>query len=307
MGKSKGKTTSGSTVPASPTVYAERYLSLLKKSLLNLLYLENEARLVFLLKHLRKQQPVNLEALIPEYLGIRDHDLYQSIESGRKGGDWAQFNNAGGEVLFMRNFTFVAHTMIGQARLDNIHQCLDTIIAEKIPGDLIETGVWKGGATIFMRGYLMAHDIKKRRVWVADSFAGLPKAGCAQDRLIMDLSADAFPYLAVSQEEVESLFARYDLLDNKVKFLKGWFKDTLPTAPIKKLALLRLDGDLYESTLDGLNNLYHKVSPGGFVIVDDYHAVPVCKFAVDEFRARHAIRESLETIDHSAVFWRKSF
>ncbi|MFA7243035.1 MAG: TylF/MycF/NovP-related O-methyltransferase [Sulfuricellaceae bacterium] len=309
MGKGKGKdkSTSASTVPAPPTVHAERYLSLLKKSLLNLLYLENEARLLLLLNYLLMKKPVNLEALIPEYLGIRDQPAYPALEKVRKDGGFlisACANKT--EALVMRNFVFLAHTMIGEARLDNLHQCLDAIIADKIPGDLIETGVWKGGATVFMRGYLMAHDIKKRRVWVADSFAGVPKANCVQD-FGVDFSADAFPYLAVSQEAVEDLFARYDLLDNKVKFLKGWFKDTLPTAPIKKLALLRLDGDLYESTLDGLNNLYHKVSPGGFVIVDDYYAVPSCKTAVDEFRARHAIREPLETIDCAAVFWRKSF
>jgi O-methyltransferase len=275
--------------------------------LLNQLYLENEARLVFLLNHLFTQQPVNLQALIPEYLDIRNQPVYHDLENMRKAGGFLEFVGKDGDLLFMRSFTFVSHTMIGQALLDNIHQCLDTIIADKVPGDLIETGVWKGGATVFMRGYLMAHGIKKRRVWVADSFAGVPKAGCAQDRLVMDYSADACPYLVVSREAVEDLFARYDLLDDKVKFLKGWFKDTLPTAPIKKLALLRLDGDLYESIMDGLNNLYHKVSPGGFVIVDDYFTVAACKVAVDEFRARHAILEPLENINHAAVFWRKSF
>ncbi|MFA7241983.1 MAG: TylF/MycF/NovP-related O-methyltransferase [Sulfuricellaceae bacterium] len=302
-GKDKAKSARAPTLSAPPTVQAERYLSLLKKSLLNVLYLENEARLHFLLKNLGKQQPVNLETLIPEYLGIRNYPVHHDLEATRKIGGWLNYPGA-----YAQNFVFLAHTMIGQARLDNLHQCLDAIMADKIPGDFVETGVWKGGATVFMRGWLMAHDIKKRRVWVADSFAGLPKASHAQDRLEkMDFSADAFPYLAVSQEEVESLFARYDLLDDKVMFLKGWFKDTLPTAPIKKLALLRLDGDLYESTMDGLNNLYHKVSPGGFVIVDDYHAVSGCKTAVDEFRARHAIQPPLEAIDSYAVFWRKSF
>lgn len=305
MGKNKGKTKPKSApIPSSPL--AERYLSLLKKSLLNLLYLENEARLIFLLNHLGSGRPMSLEALIPEYLGIRDQNAYKVLDEGRKAMGWLKYLSSNGdEVLFMRNFTFLAHTMIGQSRLDNLHQCLDTIIADKIPGDLIETGVWKGGTTIFMRGFLAAHDIKKRKVWVADSFAGLPKAGCAQDHG-WDLSADVFPYLAVSQEEVEELFTRYDLLDDKVKFLKGWFKDTLPTTPIKKLALLRLDGDLYESTMDALTNLYHKVSPGGFVIIDDYNALPVCKLAVDEFRTRHAILEPLMEIDTCAVYWRKA-
>ncbi|MFA7243538.1 MAG: TylF/MycF/NovP-related O-methyltransferase [Sulfuricellaceae bacterium] len=306
-GKGKAKPTGASAMPPPPTGHTERYLSLLKKSLLNLLYLENEARLLLLLNHIGTQ-PVNLQALIPEYLGIRNHDLYKTTESCHKIGGFVPFYDANGATAYiMRNFVFLAHTMIGQARLDNIHQCLDAILADNVPGDLIETGVWKGGATIFMRGWLMAHDIANRRVWVADSFAGLPKASCAEDFFETDFSADAFPYLAVSQKEVKDLFARYDLLDNKVKFLKGWFKDTLPTAPIKKLALLRLDGDLYESTMDALTNLYHKVSPGGFIIVDDYNAVPACKTAVHEFRARHAILEPLEVIDPCAVYWRKSF
>jgi O-methyltransferase len=302
--KRKSKSTSRSF--SSSSVSAEHYLSLLKKSLLNQLYPENETRLLLLLNYLGQQRPVQFNALIPEYLGIRHNILYKSVESSRKVGAWAPFFSGESEALFMRNFTFVAHTMIGQARLDNIHQCLDTLSADKIPGDLIETGVWKGGATVFMRGYLKAHGVTKRTVWVADSFEGLPKASHAQDHLEMDLSAEAFPYLAVSQEEVEDLFTRYDLLDDKVKFLKGWFKDTLPTAPIRKLALLRLDGDLYESTMDALTQLYHKVSSGGFVIVDDYFALQACRNAVDEFRIQHGIRAPLLDIDNTAVYWRKS-
>src|ERR1044072_2882529 len=84
----------------------------------------------------------------------------------------------------------------------------------------------------------------------------------------------------------------------------GWFSDTLPDAPIERLAVLRLDGDMYSSTWDALTALYAKVSPGGFVIVDDYHAVPGCKQAVDDFRPRHAIDAPLETIDWAGVFWR---
>lgn len=286
---------------------AERYLSLLKKSLLNQLYLENEARLILLLHYLGTGQPMQIETIVAEYLGIREQHAFKVIEEGRKIGAWIPFCNAdGSECMAVRNFTFLAHTMIGQARMDNLHQCLNTINAEKIPGDLIETGVWRGGATVFMRGFLAAHGIKKRKVWVADSFAGVPKASYKQDQQEMDYSAEALPFLAVSQKEVEELFARYELLDGKVKFLKGWFKDTLPQAPIRKLALMRLDGDLYESTMDALTNLYHKLSPGGYVIVDDYLALEACKAAVDEFRFHHGIVESIKEIDDVSIFWRKS-
>lgn len=284
---------------------SERYLELLKKSLLDELYLENEARLNLLFSALLGIRSFpGLDALIDAYVAIRNDPFFALLRESRETGAWLAMKRAG-ETLpppEARNVAFVAHSMIGRARMDNLHACLNAIIADDIPGDLIETGVWRGGATIFMRGFLAAHKIPRRKVWVADSFAGMPKPSNPRDASC-DLSG--FPYLAVSQEEVEELFARYDLLDKRVKFLQGWFKDTLPTAPIKKLALLRLDGDLYESTMDGLRHLYHKVSPGGFVIVDDYYAVSSCQTAVDDFRLEHGIKAPLVGIDHDSVYWRK--
>jgi O-methyltransferase len=90
-----------------------------------------------------------------------------------------------------------------------------------------------------------------------------------------------------------------------VQFLKGWFKDTLPQAPIERLAVARLDGDMYESTMTAIEALYPKVQPGGFVIVDDYGAVPACKRAIEDYRARFGITEPIETIDWTGVYWRK--
>jgi O-methyltransferase len=120
-----------------------------------------------------------------------------------------------------------------------------------------------------------------------------------------DLSVEACPTLAVPLERVRELFARYGLLDDRVRFLPGWFADTLPRAPIERLALLRIDADLYESTGDALAALYDKVSSGGFVIVDDYGCIPACRTAVDEFRAARGIQEPLEIIDWTGVFWRR--
>jgi hypothetical protein len=113
------------------------------------------------------------------------------------------------------------------------------------------------------------------------------------------------PILAVGLDDVIELFDRYELLDDKVNFIKGWFKDTLTKAPIEKLAVLRLDGDLYESTMDALNPLYDKVSPGGFIIVDDYLAFLPCKLAIDEFRLTHNINDKIIHIDTQSIFWRK--
>jgi O-methyltransferase len=205
-----------------------------------------------------------------------------------------------------RIWPVVAHTMIGLKRLDNLEFCIEEVIAKGVPGDLIETGVWRGGATIFMRGMLKAHGVTDRCVWVADSFEGLPPP-----------DANKYPYdagdhlheareLAVSLEQVKANFARYGLLDDQVRFLKGWFRDTLPAAPIERLAVLRLDGDMYQSTSDALANLYPKVSQGGYVIVDDYGAYHACRQAVHEYRSANGISEEIRNIDWTGVFWRKA-
>jgi O-methyltransferase len=198
-----------------------------------------------------------------------------------------------------------ADTMIGLKRLDSLQHCVETVIREQVPGDLIETGVWRGGACIFMRAVLAAYGDQNRRVFVADSFAGLPPPDAAQYPADKGDTHHLNQYLAVSQEEVQANFKKYDLLDSQVVFLKGWFKDTLPGAPIQSLAVMRLDGDMYSSTMDGLNNLYPKLSQGGFCIIDDY-ALPGCKAAVDEFRASHAIGAEMVPIDWSGTYWRKS-
>ena len=198
-----------------------------------------------------------------------------------------------------------AHTMIGIPRLNNLQYCIEEIIKEQIPGDLIETGVWRGGATIFMRGVLKAHGVADRTVWVADSFEGLPPSDPARYPKESDIEFNRFADLAVSLEEVRENFTRYDLLDDQVRFLKGWFRDTLPAAPIQSLAVMRLDGDMYESTMDALVHLYAKLSPGGFAIIDDYNAVQSCNAAVDDFRRDNRITSTISPIAGAGAFWRK--
>ncbi len=141
-----------------------------------------------------------------------------------------------------------ADTMIGLKRLDNLQHCVETALYENIPSDLVETGVWRGGACIFMRAILAAYNETDRKVYVADSFAGLPEPDA--EKYPQDSGDKHFieEYLAVSQEQVARNFERYGLLDDQVVFLKGWFKDTLPSASFNQLAVIRLDGDMYEST-----------------------------------------------------------
>jgi O-methyltransferase len=198
-----------------------------------------------------------------------------------------------------------ADSMIGLKRMENIEYCVNEIIKNNIPGDLIETGVWRGGAVILMKAMLKDSNINDRIVWVADSFEGLPAPD--EKKYKADKGDDHYTHrqLAISLEQVKNNFSKYGLLDDNVKFLKGWFKDTLPVAPINKLALLRLDGDMYESTMDGLVNLYPKLSKGGYIIVDDWGAVEGCKLAVLDYRKKHGITEEIITIDWTGVYWKK--
>ncbi|MFD0930363.1 TylF/MycF family methyltransferase [Methylophilus glucosoxydans] len=199
----------------------------------------------------------------------------------------------------------MAHTMIGLKRLSNIQFCIEQVIKNDVPGDFIETGVWRGGGVIFMRGMLKALSVTDRLVWAADSFEGLPKPDPEKYPADLDDPHYKIDYLRVSLEAVKENFSAYGLLDNQVKFLKGWFKDTLPQAPIDKLAILRLDGDMYESTMDALKSLYPKLSTGGYVIVDDYSIVN-CAKAIHDFRGLHKINDEIIDIDGVSAFWKKT-
>lgn len=206
-------------------------------------------------------------------------------DTRQKGGDWP----------------LVGYTMIGRKRLDHLHACMETIQREHIPGNLIETGVWRGGSCMLMKAVLQTQENDERIVYLADSFTGLPPPKNARDG--WDLSGN--PYLEVSADQVRRNFERFDLWDERVRLIPGWFADTLATAETGSLAILRLDGDLYESTRVAIEALYDRVSPGGFIIVDDYYSWSSCKRAIDEFIASRKLQIILGAIDDSAVFWRK--
>jgi hypothetical protein len=199
----------------------------------------------------------------------------------------------------------VAHTMVSLERLDNVQHCLERVLTDGVPGDFIETGVWRGGVCIFARALFKAHGVLDRTVWVADSFQGVPTTSEESHRMDRELALHTRnDVLAVSEETVRENFSRYELLDEQVAFLSGWFADTLPQAPIGNLAVMRLDGDLYSSTMDALTHLYPKLSPGGYVIVDDY-GIPGCAAAVHDYREKHGILDKICFIDPYSVYWRR--
>ncbi|MEA2389987.1 MAG: O-methyltransferase [Solirubrobacteraceae bacterium] len=192
-------------------------------------------------------------------------------------------------------------TMVGLGRLDDLQRCVEAVLDDEVPGDLIEAGCWRGGASILMRATLDSHGADDRLLWVADSFRGFPQA-TALDGDHDDLGA--FDFLAVPLDEVRANFARLGCEQN-VRFVPGLFEDTLPELGDRRWAIVRLDGDTYDATWVGLASLYPGLSVGGHVIVDDYGALDECREAVDDFRAAHGVTERLEQVDWTCVRWRR--
>ena len=271
---------------------ADLYLSLLKKCLSRAIF---DEQLIEYRPNVSDRRPF----LKPAYHILKSLLGSRQLVIARSEGSYKE------QRLRGESWPLAAETMIGTKRLDNIQMLATNVVLKKIPGDFIETGVWRGGAVILMRAVLKAYGVTDRTVYVADSFCGLPAPDHNRYPADLGLNLHEFDFLRVSLDEVKSNFAKYDLLDDQVKFLVGWFKDTLPTASISKLALMRLDGDLYESTMDSLRALYYRLSVGGYCIIDDFGYIPACRQAVTDFRSEHGITEEIVMIDQSGCFWEK--
>lgn len=221
----------------------------------------------------------------------------------------------GGDALF-ENFRCVVHYDLEQARwkidplarpftlltkgmLDLIEQCVLEVEARRVPGNLLEAGVWRGGAIILMRALIGAYDIEERRVIAADSFAGIP----LNTRAINDPVDQWKDRWAASVEEVGGNLERFGMLDDKVRFLVGNFGETLKYLANERFALIRLDSDSYDSVETSLDYLYPLLSKGGITIIDDWH-LPGCRMAVTDYRARHRIEGEIKEV-HGNAFWVK--
>lgn len=277
-----------------PHEAADRYLNLMKRCLTRLIFADEEVSDVNDLSgHDWTREESDLILAAVERMGLRVVRSGGDTLRREEGQHWRPPSRG--------------ETLIGLRRLENVQTCVIDVIKEKVPGDLIEAGVWRGGTTIFMRAILAAVGDKSRRVWVADSFQGFSFPSHVRfpaDAGLMDLLA-RIPQLSVTVDEVKANFARYDLLDDQVQFLPGWFRDTLPSAPIDKLAVIRLDADLYESTMDALTALYPKLSLGGYLLLDDYHTIRQCQRAVTDFRTSQGIEEEIKTVDWNAAYWKR--
>jgi O-methyltransferase len=205
-----------------------------------------------------------------------------------------------------RDWPARAESMIGLKRIEYIQHCVQSVLDDDVPGDLLEAEVWSGGVCIFMTANLLARGDTTRTVWVADSFQGLPAPNVSL--YPADTGADLHTRngLSVGADRVRHNFERSGVFDKRVKFLVGWFKDTLPGAPLDNLSLMRLDGDMYESTWQAIDALYLKLRPGGYSIVDDFgsHQSQAGQAILDS-RKKYAIDEEIVDVDGFGAYWRR--
>eukprot|EP01097_Dermamoeba_algensis_P009303 TRINITY_DN6525_c0_g1_i1.p1 TRINITY_DN6525_c0_g1~~TRINITY_DN6525_c0_g1_i1.p1 ORF type:complete len:416 (-),score=108.94 TRINITY_DN6525_c0_g1_i1:94-1341(-) len=202
-----------------------------------------------------------------------------------------------------KDWPMIGLTMAGQVRIDSLRSAVEGVIKNNVEGDWVECGVWRGGSSIYAKALFDSLDRvnNDRLVWLVDSFVGLPpprKSG-------MDtLKWSKLNYLRVPLDEVQENFRAFNLLDDKVKFCQGYFVNSLPKCGCRnrKIAILRMDGDMYESTMDQLFNLYERVVVGGYVLIDDW-MLRSTSLALEHFFGYHAVKENIIPLtDGSAYF-----
>lgn len=208
------------------------------------------------------------------------------------------------------------HTMSSFERLATLWSQVRHLDQTGVPGDLVECGVWKGGSSGMMALAHMRAGTPTRSIHLFDSFEGLPEPDAAVD------GAKAVRYSSNHASGKKESIGKCvgPLEDNQqlmgeiiqyprdhVVYHKGWFENTIPALPktFGPIALLRLDGDWYESTKVCLDHLYDRVAPGGIVVIDDYGHWEGCKKAVDEFFRKRGIQPYLHYIDYTGRYFFK--
>ena len=225
--------------------------------------------------------------------------------------DWLWYRMPTNHATFEQVRLVSPYTMTSREGLLWTRRIALWAVDNNIPGSFVECGVARGGCSALMA--LIARDEgKHRKTWLFDSFEGLPpqseldgkqKSVRHKDRRANDLAEG---YCYGSYEDVyQLLFDKLGLSRDAVIMVKGWFQDTLPDWKSKAgIAVLRLDGDWYESTKCCLENLYENVSVGGYVIIDDY-SLPGCRLAVDEFIAGKHKEIKLTFDSNGRCYWVK--
>jgi cephalosporin hydroxylase len=285
--------------PDPTTTAIDRYLDLLKGALLDEHYMENEVRIDHLVRHLLAESQPTPNAVRDPVRQMKDktRQMLAARRAGKLGDDR-------GDIL-----GYFPYSTMGRVRLDHLQRCLDAVRTDKVKGDLVECGTGRGGGGVFLRGYAAVWEMTDRRVWIADTFRASPSLPddlheTSQEAVEILGGGPGLPDLRADLNTVRDAFQRFDLLDDRLRFLQGDYRDTLPTSPIRSIALLRLGDDLEDACGTILDALYDRVTPGGFVVVEDFLS-PAARKSIEDFRERRGIDDPIEQVDWSGVVWRK--
>jgi len=198
------------------------------------------------------------------------------------------------------------YSMLSTVRLLTLYQLVKEVQRQGLKGDIVECGVWNGGACAIMaKSYQNAGGRNERSIWIFDSFEGLPPPG---ERDGKSVAKNYFKGLSKGNlEKVRFIFNKLSIPFDNVKVVKGWVEDTLPKNNLGPVALLHIDTNWYESVKAALDHIYDKVVVGGFIMVDDFLFFDGCRDAVLDFLKERGIEEKVQInkVDRSAVYFQK--
>lgn len=199
-------------------------------------------------------------------------------------------------------------TLIEMKFFEKIKSVINEICLNEIEGDVVNIGVFKGGASLYMKALFEENEIFKKW-WLYDSFKGFNEQNIQKKKDINVLNefsktlhfSKGFP----TASDTLKLFKRFNLSDN-LNVIEGYIEHTLKGENFKKISFLHIDVDFYEPTFLSLNELYHKLSPNAWVVIDDYNVEQFeCKLAVDDFRRLHNINSPIEVLGNYQIGWKK--
>jgi O-methyltransferase len=208
------------------------------------------------------------------------------------------------------------YTMVGYDGLAILAEQVRHCEENNIPGDYVELGTWQGGCLGIMALSNLTWGRERRTIHGFDSFEGIPLPRRDKDDMqwaaIMNIKEDDCDgrlencnCLVGARAALDELITKIAYPVDHVRVHQGWFQNTVPLATdIEKIAILRIDGDLYESYMVALDHLYDRVQPGGFVIFDDW-GIEGCRNAVNEFFAKRNLRPFLSYVDYGVRYFQK--
>ncbi|MDP9077359.1 MAG: TylF/MycF family methyltransferase [Bacteroidota bacterium] len=205
------------------------------------------------------------------------------------------------------------YTMTTSQRIVAMCNAIDYLTVNDIDGDIVECGVWRGGSTMAAIDTLLKHKSTQRNIYLYDTFEGMPAptskydikkggargVGISAEELYNNSNADDFVWCNSPLDEVKQNLAKFDYPGDKIFYIKGKVEDTIPQTIPRKIALLRLDTNFYESTRHELEHLFPLIVPGGVILFSDYGDWAGARKAADEYISKHNIKILLTRIDNT--------